>query len=73
MLSEGAAKDLSGDTQMWLMGLIGFQRACRIRRGLTLTRLLQRHPGKGKKHERSRDKINVSDDIGAGSEGRRQG
>lgn len=45
----------------------------------TLTRLLQRHQGgnardrKSKKHERSKEKINVSDDMRAGGVVRRGG
>lgn len=41
-LAAGAAKHLSGDTLICLMEVIGFQSACRERRRLTLTRLLQR-------------------------------
>jgi len=39
--------DLSGDTQIWLIGLIGFLRAWREREREreTLTRLLQTHQG----------------------------
>ncbi len=74
----GAALDLSGDTQIWLIGLIGFQRACREKERLTLTRLLQRHQGstarvrKSKKHEKSTAKINVSDVMRSESAGRRR-
>lgn len=56
-LTEEAEMDLCGDAQIWLIGLIGFQGACRDRQRLTLTRLLQRHQGssardrKSKKHK----------------------
>lgn len=54
--------DLSGDPQICLIGLIGFQRARRERQRLTLTRLLRRHQGSAagdRKRARQARKINV--------------
>lgn len=76
--AEGAAMDLSGDTQIWLIGLIGFQRACWARETDT-DQITAETPGKLCQRQKEqeawdarRGKINVSDDMRTGCAGRRE-